>query len=534
MRLSQRLIDTLVAVAVVAAISLLVGAAESVGHVSNISNLYIIGIALLAARRGRYPAVLASVLAFLAFDWFFIPPVHVFTVNEPSEYIALATLLVTGVIIGQLLALVRRRATEAQERQRHTQLLYDVSQAALSMPSVEGVYKLALDRLNETLELLWSRVLIRGDVAFEQVVYSGFNAPSLPDETHWLQRVAEEGETLGVWEQPENHVRVVRELDISAGKVSSPEGGTLRQVYVPLRIESRVEGVLVVGTRTNDEPPTDDERQLLLAFANQLAISVQRDRLAEQQTRSRAIEESDRLKTALVSSVSHELKTPLAAIKASATSLLQDGSSPDVDTRRELAESIDRETDRLTKLVANLLDVSRLESGALQPRLEMTSFTDVVADVLDRMDPILHDRRVQVNLPDALPPTPLDFVLISQVMTNLIDNAVRYSPPDAAISISAEVAREQLRVTVFNEGSHIPAKELERLFDKFYRVSTATGGTGLGLAIVRGIVETHGGRIWAENVGRRGVAFTFTLPSPPVDKSRRSDLPPPLAEQPHA
>ena len=175
MRLSKRLFDTLIAVGVVIAISLLIGAAESVGHVSNISNLYIIGIALLAARRGRYPAILASVLAFLAFDWFFVPPVHVFTVNEPSEYIALATLLVTGIIIGHLLALVRRRATEAQDRQRHTQLLYDVSQAALSMPSVEGVYKLALDRLNETLELLWSRVLVRGDA----VSYTHLTLPTI-------------------------------------------------------------------------------------------------------------------------------------------------------------------------------------------------------------------------------------------------------------------------------------------------------------------------------------------------------------------
>ncbi len=532
MKLPRRLADTLWALAVVAGVSLVIGGAESVGHVSNISNLYIIGIALLAARRGRYPAVLASILAFLAFDWFFVPPVHVFTVNDPSEYVALATLMFTGLIIGQLLALVRRRATEAQTRERHTQLLYDISQAALSMPDVGGVYKLALDRLNETLELAWSRVLVRGEVAFEQVVYSGFNAPSLPDETHWLQRVAEEGQALGVWEQPENKVRVVRELDISSGKVASPEGGVLRQVYVPLRIESRVEGVLVVGTRVTDEPPTQEERQLLLAFANQLAIAVQRDRFAEQQARARAIEESDRLKSALVSSVSHELKTPLGAIKASATSLLQDGTVHDATAIRELAQSIDRETDRLTRLVANLLDMSRLESGALQPRLELTSMADVVSDVLDRMEPMLGGRRVEVNVPESLPPTPLDFVLISQVLTNLLDNAVRYSPPGAGISISAEIAREQLRVTVFNEGSHIPAAELDKLFDKFYRISTATGGTGLGLAIVRGIIETHGGRIWAENVGRRGVAFTFTLPSPPVDSSRRDVLPPPLAEQP--
>ncbi|MBV9121157.1 MAG: DUF4118 domain-containing protein, partial [Chloroflexi bacterium] len=215
MRLNRRVIDTCWAVAVVVLVSLIIGGAESFGHVSNISNLYIIGIAVVAARRGLYPAILAAVLAFLAFDWFFVPPIHVFTVNEPSEYVALATLLVTGVIIGQLLDQVRRRADEAAARQRHTQLLYDVSQAALSMPDMNDMYKQALDGLNQTLGLAWSRVLVRSDAGFSQVVYSGQNAPSLPDETHWLQRVTEERQALGVWDQPENHVRVVRELDIA-------------------------------------------------------------------------------------------------------------------------------------------------------------------------------------------------------------------------------------------------------------------------------------------------------------------------------
>jgi two-component system sensor histidine kinase KdpD len=142
------------------------------------------------------------------------------------------------------------------------------------------------------------------------------------------------------------------------------------------------------------------------------------------------------------------------------------------------------------------------------------SIADVISDVLDRLEPILPGRTVTLQLPDELPPTPLDFVQISQVLTNLLENAARYSPPSAAISVSAEVVREQLRVTVFNEGSRIPPAELERLFDKFYRLTSVSGGVGLGLSIARGIVEAHHGRIWAENVGQRGVAFNFTIPSP--------------------
>ncbi|HEY7042950.1 MAG TPA: ATP-binding protein, partial [Nocardioidaceae bacterium] len=164
-----------------------------------------------------------------------------------------------------------------------------------------------------------------------------------------------------------------------------------------------------------------------------------------------------------------------------------------------------------------LLDMSRLDAGALQPRLEWVSLSDVVADVLDRMTPMLAGHQVLVLVPDTLPATPMDFVLISQVLTNLLDNAVRYAPRGAAITISGEIVRDQLRVTVFNEGTHLPDQDVERVFDKFYRVSDVPGGTGLGLAIARGNVEAHHGHMWAENVGQRGVSFIFTLPSPPPD-----------------
>src|SRR5579883_1340566 len=181
-------VNALVAVAVVGAISLLIGAIESVTHISNISNLYILGIAGLAAWRGLFPAVFASFLAFLAFDWFFIPPIHVFTVDDPSEYLALLTLLVTGVVISRLLTLAQRRAAEAQARQRETQLLYEVSQAALTSPRIHEVFDLALKRLNETLGLSWSRLLLRGERKGPLcLVAASGESPEIPDEPHWLQ-----------------------------------------------------------------------------------------------------------------------------------------------------------------------------------------------------------------------------------------------------------------------------------------------------------------------------------------------------------
>lgn len=520
-------VDTLLAVVVVTVVSVVIAVVETMGSLSNVSNLYIIGVAGLASRRGLYPAVLASVLAFLAFDFFFIPPIHTFTVDDPSEYVALATLLVTSVLISQLLTLAKRRASEAQRRQTETQLLYEVSQAALSNPRVEGVYALALRRLNATLGLTWSQLLIREKSHFDQVAVCG-TPPEVPDEPHLPRRVTDEARAIGIWRQAQNNVRIVHELDGDAWRIGWSGGGTLCEAYIPLSIQSCVEGVLVAGRPTGGAL-TAEEIGLLAAFANQLAIAVQRDRLADEQARARALEESNRLKSALVSSVSHELKTPLAVIKASATALLDEGASAGNGVTRELAESINREADRLTRLVGNLLDMSRLEAGALQVHPEWVSFSDVIADVLDRMAPILDNHPVSVQAPSDLPPTPMDFTLVSQVLTNLLDNAARYSPPGAAITISAEVVRDQLRVTVFNEGSYIPPRELERLFDKFYRLSSASGGTGLGLAIVRGIVEAHGGHVWAENLGQRGVAFSFTLPSPAPGGADSLPVHPPAA-----
>jgi two-component system sensor histidine kinase KdpD len=493
-------------------VSVLITAIESVGHISNIANLYVIAIAVLAARRGIYAALVASVLAFLAYDWLFVPPVHEFTANDPSEYVALLTVLVTSVVIGQLVAVARDRADRAQSLQRKTQLLYDVSHAALSSAQLSSIYPLALWRLNETLGLDGSRLLLRNHTTLRQVASSG----ALPSgqEPSWLNQISRTTALVAVWQDRERHVRMVRELNQVDHDIAGPEPELPCQLYIPLRIDEQVVGVVVVREKTPGSLTAAEALRLLLAFANQLAIAVQRQAAAEQHARAQALEESDRLKSALISSVSHELKTPLAAIKVSATTLLDGTTDTSAAVRRELMESINRETDRLTRLVSNLLDISRLEAGALRPRLEEVSIADVVADVLDRMQPLLEGRRVTVDIGDTIPATPMDFVQISQVLTNLLDNALRYSPPEAAISISAGVVRDQLRVTVFNEGSQIPPADLDRLFDKFYRVGEGAGGVGLGLSIVRGIVEAHGGRIWAENVGRRGVIFTFTLAAP--------------------
>jgi len=227
------------------------------------------------------------------------------------------------------------------------------------------------------------------------------------------------------------------------------------------------------------------------------------------------LQRTDALRTALLSSVSHDLRTPLASIKAAASSLLQEDVQWDDEARRSFALTIEHEADRLNRLVANLLDMSRIEGGALKPEKEWYPMQALIQDVLKRMQPLLQGREVRTSLPDDLPLVKVDYLQIDQVVTNLLENAVRYTPRGSPIDISVEVKDGQMLVSVADRGPGIPPADLERIFDKFYRVlrnQRDTRGSGLGLAVCRGLVEAHGGRIWAENREGGGAIFRFTLP----------------------
>jgi two-component system sensor histidine kinase KdpD len=241
---------------------------------------------------------------------------------------------------------------------------------------------------------------------------------------------------------------------------------------------------------------------------------LERAQLAQVVTGARVLEESDRLKTALLSSVSHELRTPLATIKAAATSLRSGEVAWSAPARADLIAVIDDETDHLNRLVGNLLDMSRIEAGALKPQRQWNLLSEIVAGAMARLRPLSEQHRLEIDVADDLPLVPVDFVQIEQVFMNLIANGLKYAPPNTRIRIEAHAASaETLEVQVSNEGPPVPEAHLERIFDKFYRVTAAdrVTGTGLGLSICRGIVEAHGGRIWAENLAH-GFAFHFTLP----------------------
>src|SRR5579883_507136 len=344
--------------------------------------------------------------------------------------------------------------------------------------------------------------------------------------------VMEHGRTMGLYDDaaltPSTSGRFAQHITIWSSVAGKAVHHSLR--LIPLKMGNKVVGVLRL--RIQDEMGSfpreerlEEERvrpaaatAFFWTFLDQVTALVERARLQRENVRIAVLERTDALRAALLSSVSHDLRTPLTSIKAAASSLLQEDVQWSEEERRSFAAAIVREADRLNRLVGNLLDMSRIEGGALKPEKEWYPFDELVHDVLDHLQGLLQERRVDTFIPDDLPPVELDYLQMDQVLTNLIENAVRYTPARSPIEIRVEVRDQHLWVSIADYGPGIPPGDLERIFDKFYRVlstkrrGTSTMGTGLGLAVCRGLVEAHGGRIWAENRAEGGAIFYFTLP----------------------
>ena len=509
------------AVAGVVAATLVIGATQAFAHISNISLLYLPVVLWLAARYGRWPAILASILSFLSYDFFFIPPYHLFTVDDPTEWLSLLALLATALTMGHMTAEVRARAADAEESQRQTNTLYRLAQMIAASENERELY-----------EALTSQAV---------TVFAPSGARScallLPDETGALEVAAISGERDG-------------ELRAT---VEGPGSGRRAILRRPLKTPRGLAGkLLVAGTpavhglwpegAVGLERIEADPRQAALfsAFCDQMALAIERAALAREAAHAAALRDSDRLKDALLGSVTHDLRTPLASIKAAASSLLRGDIAWTAPERQELLESIDTSADRLNRLVGALLDLSRLEAGVAQPQLDWMLIGDVIAAVLDRLDLTGQTRGydIRVEEPDNPPLVLMDHEQIEQTLTNLIENAIKYSPQGSVIRVRVSTSETELIVSVSDQGIGIPQRELEAVFNKFYRVKQARlpwssarppAGTGLGLAICASIIRAHGGRIWAESAPGEGATLTFTLPlARERPQGALPDLPDPL------
>ena len=436
---------------------------------TNVVLVFLVVVVAAAANGGIGPGATAAGLGFLAFDLLFLLPYGHLKVHDQEDYLSLAVYLLIALVVSVLVGTRERRQALAERRERETRTLYELSSRLL-----------VHDSLQATLEQVAATVRSLFDLAGCAILLAG--------EDGRQRRVAADGD---------------------AG-----EEAVRRGLAVPLRSSQAVVGALVlVADGARPLRLGEQELRVVRAFANQAALAVERDRQQEERAQARALAETDRLRTALLNSVSHDLRTPLSSIKASASSLLDATVDWSPRQRREFLETIDEETDRLTRLVHNLLDMSRIEAGALDPRLVETALPDVTGPVV-RLARAKTSQPIDVDVPDDLPTVLVDPVRLDQVLTNLLDNARRYAGGDA-VTVRGRAVDGRVEVRVVDHGPGIPEAERERVFGQFYRLrqgGRAPGdGTGMGLAISKGIVEALGGTIRVEATPGGGATFVVSL-----------------------
>jgi two-component system sensor histidine kinase KdpD len=464
--------------------------------------LYLLVVIFAAVRYGSGPAVVASLLAFLSFDWFFVQPFHTFTVEDPGEWLALLMFLVTAGVTGQLTALLRARADEARRREHETATLAAATAAVAAQVDRDHALTEVLRRLGEIVSLESAGILVTGADPPALLARYGAQGEELsPVELEAVRYVATNGRSIN-WDEEGGHWRKA---------LPGPEA---RGIYLPLALEDRLLGVLHLRPR-DEHSPALHERRLIQALAGQATVVLERDRLARAELQARSLQEADRLKTALLSMVSHDFRSPLTSIKASVTGLLQEGAAYDPTTQRELLRGIDQETDRLNGMVGNILALSRLEADAWRPRREPTPIAELVGTALGSFS-AEENRRVEVRLAPDLPEAELDPVQMVQVLRNLVDNALKYSPEEQPVVLSAFHTADRLVLEVLDRGIGLPLGEEQRVFAPFYRAphlqESSVPGVGIGLAVCRGLVEAHQGTLTALRRPEGGTIFRIELP----------------------
>jgi two-component system sensor histidine kinase KdpD len=461
----------------------------------NISLVFLAAILLSAVRFGLLPSLYASLLSTLAYNFFFLPPLYTFTIADPANIIALVFFTLVAVATSNLTALTRRQVVMAQRQVRTTAELNAFSRKLAGTGDLDDLLWASCFQIALMLKV---RAVILFPDGHKMAVAAGYP----PDDA-----VDEAGLAAARWCW--DHGR-------ATGRGSDTLPG-VKRLFLPIRTGRGLVGV--VGMDRDQPGPlfTPAERRLLDALLDQIAVSIDRIRLADDIDDARVLAETEQLRSALLTSVSHDLRTPLASIIGAITSLRGYYKNYDDATREDLMATIQDEAERLNRFVGNLLDMTRIESGALQVKFDRIDVAEIVETALRRAARILVQHRVEVDFAPELPTLYADAMLIEQVLFNLLDNAAKYSPPGSTIEIRADRAGDKLCLTVIDEGEGIPPSDLETIFEKFHRVRAGdqrAAGTGLGLAICRGFIEAFGGTISAANrSGRKGAVFTILLPA---------------------
>jgi two-component system, OmpR family, sensor histidine kinase KdpD len=460
-------------------------------HFSDAVMLYVLSVVVVSLRYGRTAAVVAALLSVGALDFIFVEPYFSFTVADPRDAVTLAVMFVVALIIASLTKRVRDQAEAARSREVRTAALYAMSRELAGTNGIDTMLRIAARHMHDAF---------------------GCSVAVLLPDAGGLRSAVRSPRTFEVDDQDRLVAEWVWQQERTAGW-GTDEFSAAQALFLLLRGSRGKVGILALkppGKRLLDAGLL----QLVRTFAAQFGSALERGQLAEAAHRAQVEIETERLRSSLLSAVSHDLRTPLGVITGATSTLLQDEQFLDPAARRELLESAHEEAERLNRLVGNLLDMTRVASGALRPKKEWHPLDEIVGVALNRLEERLFGREVAVTLPADLPPLPIDAVLIEQVLINLLENALKYTPLGSPIAISAVSEGNGVQIDVADRGPGVLERERTLIFDKFYRSKpdVSDGGAGLGLAICRGVVEAHGGKIWVEPRDGGGANFRFWLP----------------------
>jgi two-component system sensor histidine kinase KdpD len=463
-------------------------------HLPDVVMVYLLGVVVVAMRFGYAPSLLATALSIAAFDFFFVFPYFSFSVDDKRYALTFSIMLFVAFVISHLTDRIRSDAADANERERSTAMLYAMSRAFSVAPSSAEIVEVARRHVS------WA---FASDVAVLLPAPEGGLRPA--------------GTTTAATFELDAPLMARASEIFARGAALMPGAGyvlSTAERLLPLRMSTGTIGLLLLRPQAPEYFESPSNVALLEAFAGQIALAMERGRLAEEAQTAQLEIQNERLRNALLSSVSHDLRTPLAVVKGAVTALLDAGDELPAARRHEYLETISGEASRLNQLVHNLLDMTSLEAGALRARKEWQPLEEVIGVVLNRLDEQLGDRPVEVQIAADAALAPFDATLVEHVLINLVENAIKYTPPHTPIEVRARRTKDGVEVEIADHGPGIPPGEEELVFEKFHRAAGTerSAGMGLGLAICRGMVAVHGGRIWCENRKDGGASFRFVLP----------------------
>jgi len=475
---------------------------HAIGQV-NLALLYLLPVIYAALKGGRRYAIVTAILCMLIFDFMFVTPFYSFSVSDIRYLLSFFVFIFVGTVIGTMTSRLNNQIQMTQQREERISALFSISKKISGTNSLEMMLDTISLNISETIGC--DSLFLVPDPEDKPYVIS--------ENTTQLNSIFDDYErAVASW---------VYEQKQSAGRDTMTLSGA-KGHYIPLIMNEECHGVLGVFFKETERTPMTVHRDFLSAVSSLTATVIARTTLTQRAEEAHLLKESEKLHTAILNSVSHDLHTPLTSILGSVTGLLKDKELYSPNDERELLLTIEHEANRMNRLVNNLLDMTRLESGTLELKKQWCDIEDIIGIARADVESKRGARAVRVTIPDFFPLVYCDYVLIGQVLTNLLDNAVKYSPDNTPINISAETDEARVFITLYNESLHLDAFDVERIFDKFYRgeSSKSVVGSGLGLAICKGFVEAHGGRIRAKKLHRRGLRIIVILPI--HDKMKRA------------